>query len=54
MKREMYYGKKFRTKEDLIRAIEKYMDYYTNERVQRNLGVLTPIEFHNKKLMEAA
>lgn len=54
MKREMYYGKKYKTKEDLVRAIEKYMDYYTNERVQRNLGVLTPIEFHNKKLMKAA
>ena len=26
-------------------AIEKYIDYYTNKRVQRNLGVLTPLEF---------
>ena len=48
MKREMYYGKKYRTKEDLISAIEAYMDYYTNKRVQRNLGVLTPMEFHPK------
>ena len=26
-------------------AIQKYIDYYTNKRVQRNLGVLTPMEF---------
>ena len=54
MKREMYYGKKFRTREELIGAIEEYMYYYSNKRVQRNLGVLTPIEYHNKKLMKIA
>ncbi len=30
------------------------MDYYTNRRVQRNLGVLTPMEYHEKKLAQAA
>ena len=54
MKREMYYGKKYRTKEALISAIENYMDYYTNKRVQRNLGVLTPMEFHEQKLKKVA
>lgn len=54
MKREMYYGKKYRTKEELISAIEKYIDYYTNKRVQRNLGVLTPMEFHTMKLQKVA
>ena len=49
MKREMYYGKKYKTKEELMLAIEKYIDYYTNKRVQRNLGVLTPLEFHEQK-----
>ena len=29
MKREMYYGKKYKTKEELMLAIEKYIDYYT-------------------------
>ena len=53
MKREMYYGKKYKTKEELIVAIEKYLDYYTNKRVQRNLGVLTPMEFHVMKLQNA-
>lgn len=54
MKREMYYGKKYKTKEELIKAIEEYMDYYTNKRVQRNLGVLTPMEYHEKQLQIAA
>ncbi|MFI3171814.1 MAG: IS3 family transposase [Eubacteriales bacterium] len=38
MKREMYYTKKYQTKEELIKAIHNYMNYYTNERVQRGLG----------------
>ncbi len=54
MKREMYYTRKFRTKDDLIQAIEKYLDYYTTKRVQRNLGVLTPSEYHKMKLLDAA
>lgn len=53
MKREMYYTKKFRTKEDLIQAIEKYLDYYTTKRVQRKLGILTPLEYHKMKLLNA-
>ena len=54
MKREMYYGKKYKTKEELITAIEKYIDYYTNRRVQRKLCVLTPQEFYEKQLLMAA
>lgn len=54
MKREMYYGRKYKTKETLIKAIEDYIDYYTNKRVQRNPGVVTPMEFYKKKLQEAA
>ena len=54
MKREMYYGRKYKTKDELIKAIEDYIDYYTNKRVQRNLGVVTPMEFYERKLQEAA
>ena len=54
MKREMYYGRKFRTKEELVQAIEEYIDYYINRRVQRKLGVLTPMEYHEKLLAKAA
>ena len=54
IKREMYYGRKFKTKNELVQAIQDYIDYYINRRVQRKLGVLTPIEFHNKKIQDAA
>ena len=54
MKREMYYGKKYKTKDELIKAIEEYIDYYTNKRVQRNLSILTPQEYYEKHLLEAA
>lgn len=46
LKREWYYGKRFTSRDDLVRIIEDYMDYYNNRRVQRNLGVLTPMEMY--------
>ena len=53
MKREMYYTKKYQSKEELSEAIHKYMNYYTNKRVQRNLNVLTPMEYHQKMMLAA-
>ena len=50
MKREMYYGKKFKTKEELIVAINDYMNYYVNKRVQRRLGIMTPAEYYQTKI----
>ncbi len=47
LKRERYYGKKFTDRESLVEMIEKYIFYYNNKRLQRNLGVLTPMEKHN-------
>ena len=46
MKREWYYGNSFRSRESLVRMIENYIFYYNHERVQRNLGILTPMEMH--------
>ena len=46
LKRERYYGHKFTSREELVAMIEKYIIYYNNRRVQRNLGVLTPMEKH--------
>ncbi len=45
----MYYGKKFESREELEKAITEYIDYYTNDLPQRGLGVLTPMEFHEKQ-----
>ena len=47
LKRERYYGKRFTSKYELIDMIENYIRYYNCRRVQRNLGVLTPMEKYN-------
>ena len=47
MKRERYYGKRFTSKKELVDMIENYIRYYNNRRVQRRLGVLTPLEKYN-------
>lgn len=48
MKREMYYRKNYKTKEELVKAIKEYIYYYTNRRVQRKLDFLTPMEYHER------
>lgn len=53
LKRERYYGRRFTSKESLVKMIEAYIDYYNNERLQRNLGVLTPYEKHQSYLLAA-
>ena len=53
LKRERYYGKRFTSRDDLVSMIENYITYYNNRRVQRNLGVLTPMEKHESYLMAA-
>jgi hypothetical protein len=35
LKREMYYGRKYHTREELVQAIMAYIDYYINDRPQR-------------------
>ena len=46
LKRERYYGRRFTSKQELVQMIEHYIRYYNTRRVQRNLGVLTPMEKH--------
>ena len=43
LKRERYYGKRFTSKRELTQMIHHYIAYYNNRRVQRRLGILTPI-----------
>ena len=47
LKRERYYGKRFTDKQALLQMIEHYIYYYNTQRVQRGLGILTPLEKHN-------
>mgnify|MGYP002516589248 FL=1 len=44
LKREKYYGRRFTSKQELVRMIRDYIYYYNTQRVQRNLGVITPME----------
>ena len=53
LKRERYYGKRFESREELVAMIENYIYYYNNERYQRRLGVLSPIEKHESYLLAA-
>lgn len=53
IKRERYYGKRFTSRTELIDMIESYIEYYNNKRLQRNLGVLTPMEKHNEYMLVA-
>ena len=50
LRRERYYGRRFTSKRDLVQMIENYIRYYNTRRVQRNLGVLTPMEKHQLSL----
>ena len=46
LKRERYYGRRFTSKRDLVQMIGNYIHYYNTRRVQRNLGILMPMEKH--------
>jgi transposase InsO family protein len=44
LKRERYYGRRFTNREALVKMIEDYIVYYNLKRLQRGLGILTPLE----------
>ena len=46
LKSEMYYLKRFTSRDDLISAIEQYLNFYNNKRYQQRLKCMTPMEFH--------
>ena len=48
LKRERYYGKRFTDRASLVAMIEDFIQYYNTERLQRNLGVFTPMEKHER------
>jgi transposase InsO family protein len=48
IKREIYYGRKFISRESLVQVITDYIDYYNNHRYQRRLFTMTPMEVFNQ------
>ena len=53
IKRECYYGRKFASRISLVNIIESYIEYYNKKRLQRNLGLLTPLEKHKQYMLAA-
>ena len=47
----MYYLRKFNTFEELNLAIDNYIDFYNNKRLQKKLKGLTPMEYREQTLV---
>lgn len=45
LKQELYYGKIYRSQNELRRAIENYIYYYNNHRIKEKLNWKSPVEF---------
>lgn len=52
LKCEMFYGQedKYETIDDLMRAINEYIDYYNNDRIKLKLNGRTPAQFRNSSI----
>ena len=46
LKSEMYYLHKFTDRNQLVSAIENYIQFYNTKRYQLKLGCMTPMEYH--------
>ena len=53
LKNEMFYGheSKFKTFEDLYKAIEKYINYYNNERIKSKTKWMPPTKFREASML---
>ena len=51
IKSEMYYLKKFNNFDELKLAIDDYIEFYNNKRLQRKLKGLSPIEYRTQTLV---
>lgn len=47
LKSEMYYLRKFKDYESLVKGIDKYINYYNNHRYQKRLNCMTPMEYRD-------
>lgn len=54
IKSEMYYLRKFNTFDELKESVIKYINYYNNQRYQKRLKCMTPIEYRQYLLGKSA
>jgi len=47
LKSEMFYGKKFNSMDELMKKIEEYIVFYNEQRFQKKLGCLAPMEYRS-------
>jgi putative transposase len=47
IKTEMFYGKTFKTLEELRERIIEYIKFYNEARFQKRLGCMAPLEYRN-------
>ena len=54
LKTEMFYDheQSYKDTDELIKAIDEYINYYNNERIKSRLKGLTPIEYRNQALFD--
>lgn len=45
LKNEMFYGRKFRNAQHLVTEIERYIDYYNNDRIKLRLKGMSPVQY---------
>ena len=55
MKNEMYYGyeKEFKSFEEFATAVEEYIDYYNNNRIQAKTKWMTPVQYRKSSMRSA-
>ena len=54
MKAELYYDHHYQTKQELIRAMKEWIEYYNQCRIRHKLKGKTPIEYRNLALEKVA
>ena len=45
LKQEMFYGVEFKDYEELIKEIDKYIEWYNNDRIKTKLNGMSPVLF---------
>ncbi|MDU5951938.1 MAG: IS3 family transposase [Clostridiales bacterium] len=48
LKREIYAGRIYRIRRELIRSIEDFIRYYNNDRIKEKLGGLSPKQYRER------
>ena len=48
LKTECFYGREFKTKEEIVDAVRDYLDYYNHRRIQLKLKGLSPIQYRKQ------